>query len=1331
MAHESSYSSSPARSIRIRTLIILLSVLSISWPGICQAQGNSVPQWIWTPEHSPENVPQVPCFFRKTLLLPKPVSAFIEIAADDQYELYINGKKAAAGANADKMTRHNVGSYLTDGENIVAVKVTNRNGNTAGLAAKLIVQCDGNVEREYATNPTWRTQTRVLPMWYSRTYRDNRWVAAYNLGNFGEPRQTAAKPVPNGKSQLAVKPKTTKSTTATGNGNQSTSATNKQTSNRTTPRKPTVKVNSMARMVNQIRNGSAGSEPRFRLPEGFQVEHVAGGEETGSLIAIAFNEFGHILISREGGPLLMVYDSNDNNVPDKVRVCCNKVRSCQGILCVSGQVFVIADGPSGAALYRLDDSNRDGKYESVATILRFDCPMGEHGPHGMALGPDGLIYISIGNHTKVRTPYALTSPHQNYYEGEIITPRYEDPRGHAAGIKAPGGGVVRVDLEGRRPELFVGGIRNAYDLAFDRSGELLVHDSDMESDAGTSWHRPTRLLHAVPGAEFGWRSGWAKWPEYYVDSLPGLMDTGRGSPTGAVFYDHQAYPKEYRHRLFTCDWSAGQINTITLEHDGATFTGKREPFLVGRPLNVTDVDVGPDGWIYFTTGGRGTQGNLYRVTWVGAPPSNPKPISQIVEAIMQPQLHSAWGRQSVSVLRQEMGKAWDRAINEYAVDTNRPGLDRARALELMHLVGPPPTDTLLAALVNDKSPRVRAKAAYLMGLIGNEVTSKALKNLLNDPEPFVRSKACEALARSGQQLSLEELRPLLISNDRFEAWAARELLEKNENVSWSKQILETSDVRLFTQGATAWLTVAPDKTQAKAIADRVIELTAGYLPPNEMADMLRVLELAIIRGPLNQEEVQPLATALLAKYPAEDAAVNRELTRLLVFCQEPKALPKLLAFLNSDAEQVEKLHVALNLKFFKSAWTPKQKVALFEFLEQSKTEDGAKSVGRYVDRVAKELSKDFSPAEHEMILDVGQRMPTVAMETLFLIPESRDAGNIDRYIALDRRISDMKGEPYRLLKIGLVAMLARGKDPRAMAYLREAYDQYPERRPSIAMGLAQEPNDRNWDYLVRSIPFLEDEPAREVLTKLVEVPFAPEEPEHLRQVILAGLRLQQDGGMLADKLLRHWTQTAPSSAGNTWDTALPAWQLWFDQAFPERPLADLPQQADDSRWTYDELVAFVESPAGQNGSALNGEAVFEKAQCAKCHAFNNQGENLGPDLTGLQNRFQLREILESIVFPSQVISDQYASKTIITAKGKSISGLVIDQEDRWLVLESNGNQTAIAKSDVDEIEPNKASSMPAGLMDDLTLDEIADLFAFLTSATNDGLAEANGETKNR
>ena len=128
------------------------------------------------------------------------------------------------------------------------------------------------------------------------------------------------------------------------------------------------------------------------------------------------------------------------------------------------------------------------------------------------------------------------------YDSDLV-PKYEDPGGHAAGIKAPGGVVIRTDTEGSAVQLVAGGLRNPYDLAFNRDGDLFIHDADMESDEGTAWYRPTRLCHIIPGGEYGWRSGWSKWPEYYVDSLPAVIDTGRGSPAGIVAYNHFTYAK--------------------------------------------------------------------------------------------------------------------------------------------------------------------------------------------------------------------------------------------------------------------------------------------------------------------------------------------------------------------------------------------------------------------------------------------------------------------------------------------------------------------------------------------------------------------------------------------------------------------------------------------------------------------------------------------------------------------------------------------------------------------------------------------------------------------
>ena len=129
-------------------------------------------------------------------------------------------------------------------------------------------------------------------------------------------------------------------------------------------------------------------------------------------------------------------------------------------------------------------------------------------------------------------------------------------------MPAPGGTILRTDTNGSFVEMVAGGFRNPYDFAFNADGELFTYDADMEWDIGTPWYRPTRVNHVPPGAELGWRSGWAKWPEYYLDSLPATLDIGPGSPTGVVFYDHAMFPARLQNTLFVGDWALGQIHAV-------------------------------------------------------------------------------------------------------------------------------------------------------------------------------------------------------------------------------------------------------------------------------------------------------------------------------------------------------------------------------------------------------------------------------------------------------------------------------------------------------------------------------------------------------------------------------------------------------------------------------------------------------------------------------------------------------------------------------------------------------------------------------------------------
>src|SRR5690606_7283863 len=99
------------------------------------------------------------------------------------------------------------------------------------------------------------------------------------------------------------------------------------------------------------------------------------------------------------------------------------VESVQGILPLNGEVFVTASGPQGLGIYRLTDSDRNGTLDKVRKIVGFKGTPGEHGPHALTLGPDGMIYCIVGNHMQVDAPLGDGTALRTSYEGDLV-PRY-------------------------------------------------------------------------------------------------------------------------------------------------------------------------------------------------------------------------------------------------------------------------------------------------------------------------------------------------------------------------------------------------------------------------------------------------------------------------------------------------------------------------------------------------------------------------------------------------------------------------------------------------------------------------------------------------------------------------------------------------------------------------------------------------------------------------------------------------------------------------------------------------------------------------------------------
>ena len=167
-------------------------------------------------------------------------------------------------------------------------------------------------------------------------------------------------------------------------------------------------------------------------------------------------------------------------------------------------------------------------------------------------------------------------------------------------------------------------------------------------------------------------------------------------------------------------------------------------------------------------------------------------------------------------------------------------------------------------------------------------------------------------------------------------------------------------------------------------------------------------------------------------------------------------------------------------------------------------------------------------------------------------------------------------------------------------------------------------------------------------------------------------------------------------------------------------------------WTLGELEALLSSGL-HDRNFDRGREMFGVAKCFACHRFSNEGGALGPDLTALAGRFSRRDLLESIVNPDKVISDQYAAVQIVTTDGRVVVGRIVNLGgDSFSVntdmLDPNA-QVSVDRKFIDEMQHSPVSMMPKGLLNTLHADEILDLMAYLLSRGDPSsslFAEAGG-----
>jgi len=166
---------------------------------------------------------------------------------------------------------------------------------------------------------------------------------------------------------------------------------------------------------------------------------------------------------------------------------------------------------------------------------------------------------------------------------------------------------------------------------------------------------------------------------------------------------------------------------------------------------------------------------------------------------------------------------------------------------------------------------------------------------------------------------------------------------------------------------------------------------------------------------------------------------------------------------------------------------------------------------------------------------------------------------------------------------------------------------------------------------------------------------------------------------------------------------------------PSLPKPEGPGRA----WTSEAVLAAAEQSLAAGRNFQHGKRSFAAARCIVCHRFGPEGGATGPDLTQAAGRFQVKDLVEAMVHPSKVVSDQYKASIVQTADGRVVTGRIVSESPEKLVVVTDPEDATkfveIARADVEEITTSPTSLMPQGLLDQLSEAEVLDLLAYVLS----------------
>lgn len=997
----------------------------------------------------------------------------------------------------------------------------------------------------------------------------------------------------------------------------------------------------------------------FTLPEGFTIELAAKTPLIDRPITAAFDDQGRLYVSDSSG--------SNERVTDQLHKKPHRI-------------------------IRLEDTDGDGVYDrSTVFADRMMFPEG-------TLWHAGSLYVaappSIWKLTDTNND-GVADLREEWFKGETLTGCANDLHGPYLGLDGwiywtKGAFAKQTYLrEGKKPlvtraahifrrhpknhgeieAVMTGGMDNPVDVVFARTGERFFTTTFFQHpEAGLR----DGLIHAIYGGIYGkdhdpiYEHPWTS-PQL----LPVLTHFGPAAPAGLHCLEHSHWGKSYLGNLFAAQFNLRKVSRHVLVSDGSTYKTIDSDFLVSDHVDFhpTDVLEDADGsLLVFDTGGwyklccptsqlvkPDVYGAIYRIRKIGTPRIDDpwgKKIAWSQLDLRQLALHLQDPR--VPVRHRAMTELVQRGDTAFSsLLAQKPNLTlEGEVLLLWTAVRLGSAEAKRYIETQLAAPIETIRHAALHGASVLRLDANKVVPLLKDPSLAIRRAAAEAIGRVGTKAQVSAVLAALADprNDRIlDHSLTYALLEINEPSALDEGILSTNP-RVRRAALVAKHYLAREQLQPQPVFEG---LASDYRPLKETC--LWLIGRESRWSNYFADYLRQRLTRTREK--AEDA----ELLELMIRFAKTPAVQQLLAELVAEASR-----------------SPTPATLALQAMARSGVSQVPATWWNAIESVLKQPLEGL----------LGEAVSTArALAQVPNIPSTVVAALLT--IGREPKHNDL----IRLQALAALPPSAFPSDDSLFRYVlsRLDRDQPVAIRSTSAEVLVR--SARTTEQLLKLADTLKTVAPME-LGKLLDV-FPRSTDDAVGLALITALNTPEVRASLRTEMIKPRLEKYSPKVR---EAAVPLYTA-LDAALAEQ---------------RSKLEALM--PQLKEGNIRRGQLVFNspKLACASCHKIGYVGGTVGPDLTRIGAIRSDRDLLEAIVFPSASFVRSYEPVLVVTRSGKQFNGILKKDAPEEVILAINATDVVrIRRDEIEEISPSNVSVMPAGLDQQLSPQELADLVAFL------------------